>query len=145
MCCPLKSAGFAGRALRGRVLAAGLATIIGTSAGAQDARVYVANSANSRILGVQFDPPTLTVLNDDANALRQARDIALRDDGLQGANLIVCDRNGGRVVFYQSASGTGQVIFDRAVMAGPARPDGASLDRAGNLYVMNSGQGNATG
>ena len=94
---------------------------------AQNARVYVANSSNSRIELVQFDPISTTVVNNDANLLAQVRDISIRDDGLDGVNLIVCDRNGGKVVFYQNASGLGQIIFYEAIAAGPDRPDGASL------------------
>src|SRR5262249_12721510 len=60
-------------------------------------------------------------------------------------SLIACDRNGGRIVFYQNAAGTGQVIFDADAATGPERPDGMSLDRAGNLFVMNSGQGSSGG
>ena len=112
---------------------------------AQNARVYVANSSNSRIELVQFDPISTTVVNNDANLLAQVRDISIRDDGLDGVNLIVCDRNGGKVVFYQNASGLGQIIIDEAIAAGPDRPDGASLDLFGNLFVMDSGQGNSSG
>ncbi|MCZ6658651.1 MAG: MopE-related protein [Gammaproteobacteria bacterium] len=112
---------------------------------AQTAKVYVANSSNSRIQLVQFDPPSTTAVNDDANLLTQVRDIAIRDDGLDGVNLIACDRNGGRVVFYPNASGIGQVVFDEGNVTGPGRPDGVSLDLFGNLFVMDSGQGNSSG
>src|SRR5687768_16933934 len=71
-----------------------------TAANAQNASVYVANSANSRILQARFDPPGTTVVIDDPNRLTQVRDIAIRQDGLDGPNLIACDRNGGRIVFY---------------------------------------------
>src|SRR5262249_7450104 len=55
------------------------------------------------------------------------------------------DRNGGKIAFYQDAKGAGKVVYDASLAAGPARPDGMSLDLAGNLYVMNSGQGNSGG
>lgn len=112
---------------------------------AQNARVFVANSANSRVLQVQFDPVSTIVVNDDANLLTQIRDIAIREDGIEGLGLIVSDRNGGKIAFYESGSGTGQFIYSTSVMAGPQRPDGLSLDLAGNLFVMNSGQGSSAG
>src|SRR5262245_6166249 len=128
------------------VSSVGVALIAATGvASAQHARVYVANSSNSRILLVQFDPPSTTVVIDDANRLTQVRDIAIRDDGLAGVNLIVADRNGGKVVFYPDASSTGQVIFDSHLVRGPARPDGLSVELAGNLFVMSSGQGSSGG
>src|SRR5262245_60199758 len=76
--------------------------LIAAPASAQTARVYVANSSNSRILQVQFEPPGAGVVIDDPNRLTQVRDLVIRDDGLNGVNLIACDRNGGRVVFYQN-------------------------------------------
>jgi hypothetical protein len=123
--------------------AAWLAIIL--PAQAQNARVYVANSSNSRVLQVQFNPISTHVVIDDPNLLTQVRDLAIRDDGLNGTNLIVSDRNGGRIAFYQNAAGTGQLIFDANVIDGPRRPDGMSLDLAGNLFVMNSGQGSSAG
>lgn len=131
----------------GRNVCAAAAALLamGAPAVAQTARVYVANSANSRVLGVQFDPPSTFVVIDDANQLTQVRDIAVRDDGLDGTNLIVCDRNGGRIAFYENAFGTGSLVFDAGTMTGPERPDGMSLDLAGNIYVANSGQGSSAG
>lgn len=126
-------------------IVAAAAMALAAPAAAQNARVYVANSANSRILGVEFDPPSTFTVIDDANQLTQVRDIALRDDGLDGVSLIACDRNGGRIVFYEDASGIGTSIFDAALMDGPERPDGMSLDPAGNIFVANSGQGNSAG
>lgn len=131
-------------AARCRAAAALLAGFTIVAASAQNAKVYVANSSNSRILSVQFDPPATTLVNADANRLTQVRDIAIRDDGLDGLNLIAADRNGGQVVFYANAAGAGQVICD-CTAAGPERPDGLSLDLAGNLFVMNSGQGSSGG
>lgn len=130
---------------RATLPAAALLLALGAPALAQNAKVYVANSANSRILQVTFDPPSTTQINTDPNALTQIRDLAIRDDGLAGINLIVCDRNGGRVVFYADAFGASQVIFDSSVGPAPQRPDGISLDLAGNLFIMNSGQGASGG
>jgi hypothetical protein len=119
--------------------------VIAAPVTAQNARVYVANSSNSRVLQVTIDPASTVVVNDDANQLAQIRDIAIREDGLDGTNLIVCDRNGGRIAFYQDAFGTAEFIYRSGLLAGPDRPDGISLDLDGNLYVMDSGQGNSGG
>ncbi len=114
------------------------------SAWAQGARVYVANSANSRVLSVEFNPPSTQVVIDDTR-LTDVRDIALRDGGLAGSSLLVCDRNGGQILFYPGVTGAGQVVYHKNSMAGPERPDGMSLDLAGNIFVMNSGQGSSGG
>ncbi len=132
-------------ARRSVAIAAGAWLGLAPTVSAQSAKVYVANSANSRVLQVQFDPASAIVVIDDANLLTQVRDIAIRDNGLNGSSLIVCDRNGGRIAFYQNASGTGQLIYHANTMAGPERPDGMSLDLAGNIFVMNSGQGSSGG
>ncbi len=132
-------------ARRSVAIAAGAWLGFAPAVSAQSAKVYVANSSNSRVLQVQFDPASAVVVIDDPNLLTQVRDIAIRDNGLNGSSLMVCDRNGGRIAFYQNASGTGQLIYNANTMAGPERPDGMSLDLAGNIFVMNSGQGSSGG
>ena len=132
-------------ARRSVVLAAVACLGVAPVVDAQTARVYVANSANSRVLSVQFDPISIVTVIDDANQLTQVRDIAIRDNGLAGSSLLVCDRNGGRIAFYPNSVGIGQILFDKNTMAGPERPDGLALDLAGNVFVTNSGQGSSGG
>lgn len=123
----------------------GSCVLAASSAFGQDARVYVADSANSKIYLSGFNPPGKTLVNTDAGALQRVTDIALRDDGLAGFSMIACDRAGGRLVFYSNAVGASVVIFDHAATAGPARPDGISLDRQGNLFVLNAGSDDISG
>ena len=131
---------------RGSMSVAAVAGLcVAVPAYAQNAKVYVANSANSRIQLVNFSPLSTTVINNDPNLLTKVRDIAIRDDGLSGAHLLVCDRNGGRIAFYANSVGSAQFIYDASVLIGPERPDGMSLDLAGNIFVMNSGQGSSGG
>ena len=112
---------------------------------AQQARVYAANSANARVLRVQFDPPSTFTAIDASNMLTEIRDIAIREEDVGGLDLLATDRNGGRIAFFGGATGPGQIVFDAGSMIGPERPDGLSLDLAGNIFVMNSGQGSSAG
>src|SRR5688572_6443547 len=109
---------------------------------AQEARVYSANSSNGQIVLVTFDPPGTTVVNTDANQRTSLRALAIRDDGVDGIHLIVCDTNGGEVVFYGDAAGNGEVVAS-AEDDGPALPDGVSIDSDGNLALVTSGPGNS--
>ena len=111
---------------------------------AQDARVYSANSSNGRIQRLEFDPPSATTVNSDENQRVTLRAIAIREDGVDGAQLIACDTQAGEVVFYAGAAGVGVTIVS-AAGGGPTHPDGVSLDPDGNLALVTSGPGNAQG
>lgn len=113
--------------------------VFASSANAQNARVYVANATDARVLQVQFEPPGTDSVIDDFGLLTEVRDLAIRDDGLDGSHLIVCDAAGGRIAFFANSSGAGQLIFDVQALAGPQHPDGISLDPAGDIFVLSSG------
>jgi hypothetical protein len=107
---------------------------------AQEARFFAANSSNGRILSVTFDPPGTTVVNTDANQRTSLRSLAIRDDGVNGIQLIACDTLAGEVLLYAGAAGDGQIISS-ASPDHPILPDGASLDAEGNVFLVSSGTG----
>lgn len=125
-------------AKRSAMLAMAASLASSPSAIAQNAKVYVANSATTSVLEVEFDPISTSTVINDVGLLTQVRDIALRDDGLAGMSLILCDRNTGRIAFHANSAGPGQIIFDAGAMPGPKNPDGMSLDAAGNIFVLRS-------
>ena len=94
--------------------------------------VFVANSANKRIVKIDFDHGTTTVVNTDHNKLKKPVALAVRDDGGGVVHLLVCDEKADKVLFYLNAQGTGQQIT-----AKPS-PDGISLDRQGNAYFVSN-------
>lgn len=98
--------------------------------------VFVANSSNGRILKIDFEEGTATVVNTDATLRKGLEGLAVRDDGAGQVNLLVCDRLDGKVVFYANAAGTGATITAQIPM-----PDGISLDRDGNAFLISSGAG----
>jgi hypothetical protein len=106
---------------------------------AQEAKVYTANSSNGQILEVFFDPLDSKVVNTDANRRVSLRSVRVRDDGVEGVHLIVCDTLAGQVLFYQDSMGDGQVISS-ASSRHPNLPDGASLDFDGNIFLVSSGK-----
>jgi len=103
--------------------------------------VFVANSSNGRILKIDFEEGTATVVNTDANLRKGLEGLAVRDDGAGLVNLLVCDRLDGKVLFYADAAGTGTT--GATVTAQIPMPDGISLDRDGNAFLVSSGPGGA--
>lgn len=118
--------------------------VVSAPARAQSAKVYGANSSNGNIYLVGFTPPGVTVVNDDASMRTAIRALAIRDDGVDGLHLIVCDTGGGDVLFYENASGSGQVITSASSGSTPSLPDGVSLDADGNIFLVSSGPGAAS-
>lgn len=110
---------------------------------AQSAKTFAANSSNSNILLVSFNPPGVTVVNTDSNRRTSIQGITVRDDGVDGVHLIACDSLGREVLLYPNASGNALVINNHDASGGPARPDGPSVDPEGNLFLISSATGNA--
>ena len=112
--------------------------VLALALAAQDARVVSCNSANGRILDLDFDTETSTVLVSDV-ARVSPQSCVFRNDGTGGLHLVVADRNG-EVVFYENATGSGHVVL--GISAGnPAHPDGLSQDPDQNLYGVTSATG----
>lgn len=100
-----------------------------TPLAAQPALVYTANSKNGKVLRLDFSAATSAVVN--TNTTVNPEGLVLRNDG----GLIVCDSKTNSILFYAGAQGAGQSIAPIAL------PDGPSLDAAGNLYVVGTGNG----
>ena len=126
-----------------RILAALAATLfVSTSAVvAQNAKTIATDSTTNDVVQVVFDPPGVTVLNTDALSRVSLRGLAVRDDGVDGVNLIVCDTGDGAVLFYHEESAVGETVSIFPAEAAPPLPDGPSLDVDGNLFVVSSGPG----
>jgi len=58
--------------------------------------VYIASSANKRILKIDFDAGTTTVVNTDSNKLKKPVALAVRDDGAGVVHLLVADQFAGK-------------------------------------------------
>jgi hypothetical protein len=117
---------------------AALAVVCGLAATSrgQDALIYAADSTNGQLKQVQFDPPQSTTFNTDVSLRIDLRSLTIRDDGVGGIHLIVCDTRSGDVLDYPG-TGTGATIMSRG-KGGPEFPDGVSLDPTGNLTVVSS-------
>jgi len=106
----------------------------------QDARVVSCNSANGKILEIDFDAGTSTQLVND-NARVSMQSCVFRNDGADGLHLLVADRNG-EVVFYENTAAPGRIVLGIAA-GNPAHPDGLSLDPQQNLYGVTSATGSS--
>ncbi len=127
-----------------RILVA-LATVLLVSTSAvlaQNAKTFATDSTNNDVVQVVFDPPGITVLNTDALSRASLRGLVVRNDGVDGVNLIVCDTGAGDVLFYQEESTVGETVSSSPAETAPPLPDGPSIDVDGNLFVISSGPGN---
>ena len=137
-----------GNAIALRALFA-LMTLMATALGhAQNLTVTAANSSNDAIYNVVFSNGggSITVLNTDAGALHRLTSLAFFSNPVSlQLDLLAADNQGGVIVRYPGDFGPGMptqgtVVFS-AGGAGPANPDGLSLDAAGNLFVVNAKPG----
>jgi len=117
------------------------ALALAAAPGAQNARVVACNSANGRILEVDFVRGASTVLVAD-NTRVSMQSCVFRDDGAKGLHLLVADRNG-EVVFYPNGAGPGAVVLANTP-GHPANPNGLSQDPRQNLYGVTSSTGSST-
>src|SRR5580765_5737757 len=137
-----------GNAIALRALFA-LMTLMATALGyTQNLTVTAANSSNDAIYNVVFSNGggSITVLNTDGGALHRLTSLAFFSNPVSlQLDLLAADNQGGVIVRYPGDFGPGMptrgtVVFS-AGGAGPANPDGLSLDAAGNLFVVNAKPG----
>jgi hypothetical protein len=102
--------------------------------------VFSTNASNDRLLRLDFRNGTADFVNTDADAVIQKKleGIVVRDDP-PGLSVIASDSLGNRILFYPEAQGPDRVAGQ--VIASVPRPDGVSLDLAGNLYLVTSSPG----
>jgi hypothetical protein len=126
-----------------------LTTLMATALGhAQNLTVTAANSSNDAIYNVVFSNGggSTTVLNTDAASLHRLTSLVFFSNpaSLQ-LDLLAADNQGGTILRYRGDFGPGMPTAGTAVFtaggAGPANPDGLSLDAAGNLFVVNAKPG----
>jgi hypothetical protein len=110
---------------------------------AQSLRVTAASSsASNTVYDVVFNPAGTTLLNADAASFQSFHSaVFVPNAATGGSDLLVADTVGGTIVRYAGPTGTPPVaaaIVRSAASngAGPLRPDGLSVDAAGNLYVV---------
>jgi hypothetical protein len=108
---------------------------------AQSLRVTVANSsAPDAVYDVLFSPAATSLLNADGASFHSLQSLVFVPGSNAGVDLIVADTAGGTLAHYYAPTGTpltsATVIWSAASQVpGPQRPDGLSVDAAGNLYV----------
>ena len=108
---------------------------------AQSLRVTAANaSAPNAVYDVLFSPAQTTLLNADGASFHALQSLVFVPGSNAGVDLIVADTAGGALAHYYAPTGTpltsATVIWSAASQVpGPQRPDGLSVDAAGNLYV----------
>lgn len=125
-------------------LALALAALLGAAQlPAQSLRVTAANSSvPDAVYDVVFSSGETTLLNSDGSAFKSFRSaVFVPSTGSGGSDLLVADTPGGSIVRYTAPSGTppvpSSVVWSAAsAVPGPQRPDGLSVDAAGNLYVV---------
>ncbi|HEY5263658.1 MAG TPA: hypothetical protein VIJ37_01605, partial [Steroidobacteraceae bacterium] len=110
---------------------------------AQTLRVTVANSsAPNAVSDVLFISGGTTLLNSDGGSFQSFRSAVFVPNTTTGvSDLLVADTAGGTIARYAGPSGTppvaSTVVWSAASnVPGPRRPDGLSVDAAGNLYVV---------
>jgi hypothetical protein len=108
---------------------------------AQSLRVTAANStAPGAVYDVLFNPAGTTLLNADGASFKSLQSLVFVPGTNSGVDLIVADTTGGALLHYYAPTGTplssATVIWSAASQVpGPQRPDGLSVDAAGNLYA----------
>ena len=108
---------------------------------AQSLRVTAANaSAPDAVYDVLFSPAQTTLLNADGASFHALQSLVFVPGSNAGVDLIVADTAGGTLAHYYAPTGTpltsATVVWSAASQVpGPQRPDGLSVDAAGNVYV----------
>jgi hypothetical protein len=112
---------------------------------AQSLRVTASSSsAPSSVYDVVFNPEGTTLLNADGGSFKSFRSaVFVPNAAAGGSDLLVADTVGGTIVRYTGPSGTppvsAAIVWSAASNSGgPRRPDGLSVDAAGNLYVVSN-------
>jgi hypothetical protein len=110
---------------------------------AQTLRVTAANSsAPNAAYDVLFSAAETTLLNADGSSFHSFHSLVfVPNTASGGVDLLVADTVGGSIVRYFGPTGTPLVtstVVWSGVGSGPRRPDGLSVDAAGNLYVVSS-------
>jgi len=119
----------------------GACALLAPASRAQDARVVSCNSANGRILELDFASVSSRVLIAD-NTRVSMQSCLFRNDGADGLHLLVADRKG-EIVFYENGLGPARIVL-ASQPGNPANPDGLSEDPAQNLYGVSSSTGGST-
>jgi hypothetical protein len=109
---------------------------------AQSLRVSATtSSAGNTVFDVVFNPAGTTLLNADGGSFQSFRSaVFVPNAATGGSDLLVAD-TGGTIVRYAGPTGTppvsAAIVWSAASNSGgPRRPDGLSVDGAGNLYVV---------
>jgi hypothetical protein len=112
---------------------------------AQSLRVTAASSsAPNSVYDVVFNPAGTTLLNADGASFQSFRSaVFVSNAATGGSDLLVADTVGGTIVRYAGPTGTPPVaaviVWSAASNSGgPRRPDGLSVDAAGNVYVVSN-------
>jgi hypothetical protein len=120
-----------------------VALLATTSVPAQTLRVTATNSsAPNAVYDVLFGPGQTTLLNADGNTFKSFRSaVFVPNAASAGTDLLVADTSGGSIVRYTGPTGTPPIASTpvwsvASYVPGPQRPDGMSVDAAGNLYVV---------
>ena len=119
------------------------ALLVAPNLPAQSLRVTAASSsAPDSVYDVVFNPAGTTLLNADGGSFQSFRSAVFVPNAAGGgSDLLVADTVGGTIVRYAGPTGTppvsAAIVWSAASnSAGPRRPDGLSVDGAGNLYVV---------
>jgi len=139
------------RSIVPRSLFALTALIVAALGHAQNINVTAANASNDSIYNVTFSngSGTITVLNTDQASLHTVTSLVFfPNPSTFQLDLLAAENQSGVILrypgdFQPGTPTTGSVVF-AAGGAGPANPDGLSLDAAGNLFVVNNKEGSAS-
>jgi hypothetical protein len=120
------------------LLAAGTAARSGEAPSVLD--IAGANSADNRLLWLDFDGPATEVLNTDANAYASLRSVGFFKNTCENRlDVVAADGNLGKLPVFANGRGVGVDLC--AAGACPPRPDGISFDAEGRMAVVNTGAG----